>query len=146
MYGLMLRKKGAIHLYDQQKDRCKKKIIAYICELAVILKKKHLTKMKSKIQHYNIAKLFGTEVENFEFILLNFNELQSLGREINENEIDLHHKHSFYIIGWLDEGFCSLRVDKQTYKLKKNHLYLICPGQVHENNFSELEEMFRVVQ
>ncbi|WP_281323554.1 AraC family transcriptional regulator [Flavobacterium aestivum] len=96
--------------------------------------------MKSKIQHYDIGRLFGTANKKFEFALLNFDELQSLFSQIDTNDIEYYHKHSFYIIGWVDSGFCTQTLDKQTYNLKKNSLFFVCPGQVHENEFKTSED------
>lgn len=90
--------------------------------------------MKRKIQHYDIGRLFGTAGKKFEFALLNFDELQSLSNQIDKSQIEHHHKHSFYVIGWVDNGSLTQTLDKQTYRLKKQSLFFICPGQVHENN------------
>ena len=69
--------------------------------------------------------LFGTADKKFEFVLLSFDELQLLSSQIDKNSIEHQHKHSFYVIGWVDNGFITQTLDKQTYELKKQSLFFI---------------------
>jgi AraC family transcriptional activator of pobA len=92
--------------------------------------------MKQKYRHYDIGRLLGTKNNKLEFILISFDELQLLLKEIDLYDVAHHHKHSFYIIGWVDQGFCTHFLDKRPYNLKKQTLFFINPGQVHENNFT----------
>lgn len=91
--------------------------------------------MKHNIKHYEIASLFGTVNKRFEFSLLSFDELHSLFKQIEANKIELVHKHTFYVIGWADKGFCTHSLDKKNYRLNQQTFFFICPGQIHDNNY-----------
>ncbi|MGX5818459.1 helix-turn-helix domain-containing protein [Chitinophaga lutea] len=50
---------------------------------------------------------------------------------------DAPHRHDFYTIYWIKKGQLTHTIDTETYVVKKNTLFFLAPGQVHQMRFSE---------
>lgn len=47
------------------------------------------------------------------------------------------HRHDFYTIFWIKKGQLTHTIDTVTHVVKRNTLFFLAPGQVHQMNFSE---------
>ncbi|RFS22526.1 helix-turn-helix domain-containing protein [Chitinophaga silvatica] len=53
------------------------------------------------------------------------------------DQIGVPHRHDFYTIYWIKKGKLLQTIDTVTYEVKKNTLFFIAPGQVHNLQASE---------
>lgn len=50
---------------------------------------------------------------------------------------DAPHRHDFYTIYWIKKGQLTHTIDTVTHVVKRNTLFFLAPGQVHQMRFSE---------
>ncbi len=81
--------------------------------------------MKDLFQKYTIGHFINQPSNPTEFEITRFEEMA-------EPEVEDVHKHTFYEILWVDEGYSRQVIDYQTYDLGPKSLFFISPGQVHE--------------
>ncbi|AWO01797.1 hypothetical protein DLD77_08860 [Chitinophaga alhagiae] len=71
--------------------------------------------------------------ENAEFSV---SSLCNLGCNFFEHQ-NAPHRHNFYTIYWIKKGQLTHTIDTVTHVVKKNTLFFLAPGQVHQMKFSE---------
>jgi AraC family transcriptional activator of pobA len=93
--------------------------------------------MAEKLKHYPLGQLHLRAPELVEFEILSTQKIEQLLNEQVSGDVKSHHKHAFYTVLWVDEGTCSQTLEKYTYHLEKGSVFVISPGQVHENSFEK---------
>lgn len=93
--------------------------------------------MASEIKQYPIEQLTQKIFLSSEFEILSYAKIKDLVSKVDQDNVSFFHKHLFYAIFWVSKGSCQQTLDKQDYQLNKGDIFIICPGQVHQNNFKE---------
>ncbi|GEP90343.1 AraC-type DNA-binding protein [Chitinophaga terrae (ex Kim and Jung 2007)] len=60
------------------------------------------------------------------------------------DQIGVPHRHDFYTIYWIKRGKLLHTIDATTYEVKKNTLFFIAPGQVHNLQASDKIEGYMI--
>lgn len=80
-----------------------------------------------------------------------FLEEHALSRELQyheilgERSIDSPHKHDFYVLLLVEAGKGYHRIDGMKYKIGKNQLHVLYPGQVHDWKFEKTTRVFQLM-
>jgi len=93
--------------------------------------------MAEKLKYYPVAQLHQRAPELVEFEILSTQKIEQLLNEQIPGDVKSYHKHAFYTVIWVDEGKCSQTLEKNTYHLEKGSIFVISPGQVHQNTFEK---------
>lgn len=96
--------------------------------------------MEKKIKQYPLGRLQNKAAQLVEFEILPIRKIGELLDDLDPSEIPVYHTHNFYTIVWVDKGACTQSVDKRTYLLERNAVFIISPGQVHENAFEKSQD------
>lgn len=92
--------------------------------------------MAEKKDHIEIVSLPDYAHGAQEDTCFSVSTLCSLGNTFFEHQ-SAPHRHKFYTIFWIKKGQLTHTIDTVTHVVKRNTLFFLAPGQVHQMNFSE---------
>jgi AraC family transcriptional activator of pobA len=88
--------------------------------------------MKDLFPYYSIGHFINEPDNPTEFEVTLFQEME-------EPEVEDPHKHTFYEILWVEEGFTRQVIDYMEFELSPHTLFFISPGQLH--HFEEWHDL-----
>lgn len=98
--------------------------------------KNDLKTMAEKKEHIEIVSLPDYAHGVHEDTNFSVSTLCNLGEPFFEHQA-APHRHDFYTIYWIKKGQLTHTIDTITHVVKRNTLFFLAPGQVHQMKFSE---------
>lgn len=95
------------------------------------------------IKKYPLGQLYNKPYEEINFLLLSLEDLKELASQDINSHVSQFHAHEFYTIFWVEKGYHRQVLDGTIFSLQKGDVFIISPGQVHENNFPEVSKAFQ---